>query len=152
VGWLRLWSWLPVRTPAHGAALATALLGIATAMMLYAAARAWGAGRGASACAVGVYAASPLAAALATHPEVFTPHALLCASIVRLAAPGERPSPAVRALLVGLAFGLGVSNQITIVWLAPLGLLALARTGSVRSATAVLGGLALGLLPILYMV
>ncbi len=41
--WLRAWSWLPVASPAHATALATALLGIAAVVVLHAACRAWGA-------------------------------------------------------------------------------------------------------------
>src|SRR3954471_3237912 len=41
--WLRLWSWLPGATPAHTAAIATAILGALTVAVLHAACRAWGA-------------------------------------------------------------------------------------------------------------
>ena len=41
--WLRAWSWLPGASPAHTAALATAILGALTVWVLHAACRAWGA-------------------------------------------------------------------------------------------------------------
>ena len=42
-------SWLPLGSPAHVAALATSLLGLATVALLYAAARRWGASPAAAA-------------------------------------------------------------------------------------------------------
>ena len=41
--WLRVWSWLPVSSPAHGAALATVILGIASVALVGRCARLWGA-------------------------------------------------------------------------------------------------------------
>jgi hypothetical protein len=147
--WLRLWSWLP-GTPAHGAALATALLAVAAAVVLYRAARAWGASAGASLCAVGVYALSPLALRYATQSEVFAGHALLCASVVRLAAPAPMRW---RAPLVGLVFGLGAMNHHTLVLAAPLGLLALFREERRgRAFGLAAAGFVVGLLPAIYLV
>jgi hypothetical protein len=147
--WLRAFSWLP-GTPAHGAALATALLAVAAAVVLYRAARAWGASAGASLCAVGVYALSPLALRYATQAEVFAGHALLCASVVRLAAPAPIRW---RAPLVGLVFGLGAMNHHTLVLAAPLGLLALFREERRGRAFALAAaGFVVGLLPAIYLV
>jgi len=41
--WLRAWSWLPGTSPAHTAAIATAILGALSIAVLHAACRAWGA-------------------------------------------------------------------------------------------------------------
>ncbi|HEV7554947.1 MAG TPA: DUF2723 domain-containing protein, partial [Kofleriaceae bacterium] len=41
--WLRITSWIPGSTPAHTAAIATAILGAGALVTLHAACRAWGA-------------------------------------------------------------------------------------------------------------
>src|SRR5271170_2327386 len=69
--WLRACSWLPATSPAHGAALATAVLGIACAIVVYLAARAWGASAAASASAVAVFAFSARAWIAFSQAEVF---------------------------------------------------------------------------------
>jgi hypothetical protein len=77
--YLRALSGLPAASPAHGAALATALLGAAAAAALFSAGRAWGASRGASAFAALAWALSSLPWRLATQAEVFALNALLAA-------------------------------------------------------------------------
>jgi Protein of unknown function (DUF2723) len=148
--WLRAWSWLPGVTPAMGAAWATGLLGVLAAVMLYRAARAWGASGGAALCAVGIYALSPLALRFSTEAEVFAGHALLCATVLRLAA---RAPLSFRAPLLGVVFGLGAVHQLTLALLAPLGVVALGREPRrARSLALAVVGFAGGLLPAAYLV
>jgi hypothetical protein len=140
---LRALAWLPARSPAHGAALATALLGVGAAACLYFGARAWGASRGAAAAATAIYAFSPLAFGLATEAEVFTPNALACAALLWLAA---RP----RAFAVGAVAGLGLACHPSLVLAAPFVVIAMRRAGARKLGHFALG-LALGLLPIAYL-
>ncbi len=129
---LRAFAWLPVATPAHGAAIVTALLGAVTAGALFVACRRWGASEAASALATLVYVTSPHAWELATEAEVFTLHAGLAAVILALAAPvhpldarGARR----RVVGLGLAAGMGLANHLTLVFMTPVGL-----TGAVCAA------------------
>src|SRR4051794_34079210 len=69
--YLRAMQWLPVASPAHGAALATAILGVVAALLVERAARAWGASAGASAMAAALFAFSSSAWILSTEPEAF---------------------------------------------------------------------------------
>ncbi len=125
--YLRALSWLPGVSPAHGAALATALLGVAVAAALYTACRAWGASPAGAAFAAVVYATSPRAWGLATEAEVFTLNALVGAVVVALAAPGGPARGTRRTVLLGLAAGAGLANHLTVVLLAPVGLDGAAR-------------------------
>jgi hypothetical protein len=152
VVWLRLWHWLPVDTPAHGAALATVMLGAIAVWTVQRACLAWGASTAATAFASAVYAFSPMAWKMSCHAEVFAMNAMLAGAILALSAPepwlrGER-------LVLGLGFlaGVGIADQQSILLLAPIGLLAAVR--GVREAkrpafAAALGVLAFfaGLLP-----
>ncbi len=79
--WLRLWSWLPT-TPAHSAAIATAVIGALTVLVLHAAARAWGARTFAATVAVGLFAVGPIVLRLNTEAEVFAPNNLACAVVI----------------------------------------------------------------------
>ncbi|MCA9524055.1 MAG: hypothetical protein KC609_23975, partial [Myxococcales bacterium] len=63
---------------------------------------------------------------LAGVPEVFALHALLVAGVLYLAV-GSRPRGCWRAIAAGLVFGLGLSHQLTIVFAAPLVVVALWR-------------------------
>lgn len=67
--WLRAMSWLPGASAAQTAAIATAILGAATVLVLHAACRAWGA-RGLAAT-VAVFAAAPVVIRISTEAEVF---------------------------------------------------------------------------------
>ena len=135
---LRTFSWLPVATPARGAALVTAGIGLAAVAAAYAACRAWGAGWAASATACILYATAPLAWDLSTKAEVFALNAALALTIVLVAAPfGPFRGPS-RAGLLGLTVGLGMSNHHSIVLLAPLigwGALEAARESSRAART-----------------
>ncbi|MBX3219987.1 MAG: DUF2723 domain-containing protein [Labilithrix sp.] len=127
--WLRATSWLPATSPAHRAALATAILGALSVAALQQACVAWGARQRTAAVAAAIYAVSPLAWRLATEPEVFALNVLLAMGIVIFAAPGPPPrgSETLRVAVLALLAGLGISNHHTIVLLAPLGLWASVR-------------------------
>ena len=154
--WLRALHWIPASSPAHGAALATAVLGVATVFVLQRACRAWRARAEIAAGVALVYAFSPLAWSLATSAESFTLDALIAAAIVWLAAPTP-PLRGTRGLAVlGLLAGLGLSDHHTIVLIAPIGLCAAIRLlrDSPRRVIAVLaglGGLIVGLTPYAYL-
>lgn len=153
--WLRATTWLPATSPAHRAAIATALLASLSVYALQRACAAWGASRTSSAIASAVYAFSPLAWRLGTEPEVFALNVVMAMAIVTVAGPRTAPprgQEALRAALLALLAGLGISNHHSIVLLAPLGLFAaiLAVRRSRRPWSAALGALgafAVGLLP-----
>lgn len=154
--WLRLWSWLPVDTPAHAAALATALFGAATVYVLHAAARAWGARPIAATIAVGIYAAAPLVVRYATEAEAFIPNQLAVALVLWLSAARGPLRGTWRAFVLGLVAGLGMTNHMTCTLAAPVGLLGVVRAvreSDRKALTALLAvaGLLLGWTPYLYL-
>lgn len=155
--YLRAMSWLPSVSPAHGSALATALLGIAAVVMVRAACRAWGASIQASTLTAVTIGLSPLMWKLSTHAEVFALHALLAAGILRVTGPSARLSASRRAFLLGLLAGLGLANNHSLVTIAPLGFYGAYRvltesSRRLRDVGLALGGLLLGLSPYLYLV
>jgi len=154
---LRCFSWFPGATPAHAAALVTAAIGIATVAVMVVTARRWGAGWPAAAVGAALFAFSSQAWIAATHAEVFALHGLLAAAILAVAAPGDPQSWLVgwrRALVLGLLAGLGLSNNHTIVLLAPIGFFGMwhawREVGPRALAIAVGGGL-LGLTPYVHL-
>lgn len=120
--WLRLWSWLPASSPAHGAALATALLGGCAAAALVFATRAWGASRLGALFALGTWAFASLPWRLSTHAEVFSLNAALALAITGLSSPDAPVKGTRRAMLLGLAAGAALANHMSSVLMAPLGL------------------------------
>lgn len=165
--WLRLLHFIPASSPAHGAALSTAILGVATVPMLQLACRAWGVRRSISALVSAIYAFSPLSWELSTSAEVFAPNALIAATILALSAPRWEPenrglssagrslSGGRRTLALGLLAGLGLSHHHTIVLLLPIGLYAaitsLRRSGA-RAALLGVAALVVGLTPHAYLI
>ncbi len=155
--WLRVWSWLPAHSPAHAAALATCLLGGLTVFVLHAACRAWGASAAAASFAVGLVAAAPIVVRLHTEAEVFALNGLIVATVLWLAAERGPARGMGRAVALGLVAGLGISNHLTCVFVAPIGLFGAIR--GVRESShhriavigAALGALAVGLLPYAYL-
>jgi hypothetical protein len=150
--WLRLWHWLPVDTPAHGAALATVVLGAMAVFAVQRACLAWGASTAATAFVSAVYAFSPVAWKMSCHAEVFAMNAMFAGAILALSAPEPPLRDWKLTLALGLLAGLAIEDQQSIVFLAPIGLLAAVR--AVREAkrpwVAALSGvlaLVLGLLP-----
>jgi hypothetical protein len=151
---LRLFGWMPGGA-ILGASRVTAVLGAVSVAALYPACRAWGASFGASLVAAASYALSPLAWRLATQAEVFALHALFAALLLFAAAPGVAMAPARRVLVLAGLAGLALSNHLTIVLLAPVGLLAATRAllaAPSRPRVALLGAASFGagLLPYLY--
>lgn len=154
--WLRAWSWLPV-SPAHSAAMATAILGALSVLVLHAGARAWGARPFAATVAVGLFAVGPIVLRLNTEAEVFAPNNLVCATVVWLAAKRGPLVGARRAIGLGLVAGLGLSHHLTCVLVAPIGLLGAVRGIRECEARRLLVGagavlaLVIGLLPYAYL-
>jgi hypothetical protein len=152
--WLRAWSWLPL-SPAHAAGIATAVLGAAQMAVLHAACRTWGASATAASAAVAIFAAAPVAMGIYTEAEVFALNGLVCAGVLWLAAEAGPVRGAARAGLLGLLAGLGLSNHLTCVLVAPVGLLGVVRAlREGRTAVGVsvaVAGLTVGLSPYLYL-
>jgi len=120
--WLRAWSWLPAATPAHGAALATALTGALAAGALVLAARAWGASRWGALFALASWSFASLPWRLATHAEVFALNAALALAIAWAAGPLGPARGARRVALLGLLAGCALADHLSAVLVAPLGL------------------------------
>jgi hypothetical protein len=157
VMYLRAWSWLPV-SPAHAAALATVLLSAALVCVLHAACKAWGARPLAASAAVAMYAASPVVLRMHTEAEVFALNGLVAATVLWLSATEGPLRGIARVGALGLVAGLGMSNHLTCVLVAPIGLLGAVRgvreVAGNRRATAALsgiGGLAVGLCAYAYL-
>ncbi len=128
----RLFGELPLVNPALSVSLLSGVCGVATVAVLYAALTRWGLGDQSALVAICVFAISPLFWRYTGVPEVFTLNTLMAASIVWCAGRRRSPQGISRALLVGLALGLGLSNHHTIVLLAPVVGAALLRAGSER--------------------
>lgn len=157
--WFRVWSWLPASTPAHRAGLATALSGGLAIGAVYVACRAWGATRAAGWISALSFALSPLAWRLATEPEVFMLNVALTLTIVAASAPSvdDIIAPGRRAALLGLLGGLALSNHLSSVLVAPLGLAAAiasvrASPSRLRASAGAIVALAMGLSPYLYLI
>jgi hypothetical protein len=150
--WLHATAWLP-GTPAHAAALATAILGALTVVVLHAACRAWGARPLAATVACAMFAAAPVFMRVATEAEVFAPNALVVAGVLWLAAREGPLSGHRRAAALGLVAGLGLANHLTCIFVAPVGLYGVwraTREARWHAALAAVGGLVVGLLPYIY--
>lgn len=119
--YLRATAWLP-GSAAHAAALATCVLGAGAVAMVYRAGRAWGASAFGASLAASGFAFAKLPWLMATHAEVFALHALLAAGIVAASGPDASWRGLRRIGLLGLLAGLGLSNNHSLVTLAPLGL------------------------------
>jgi hypothetical protein len=141
--WLRLWHWLPVSSPAHGAALATVALGVLSVWTLQRACLAWGASLGSTLVASTVFAFSPLSWKLGTHAEVFAMNAAIAGAILALSAPDSALSGTRLVVALGFLAGVGLADHQSIALLAPVGLYAAARasSGSPRPARAAALGL-----------
>ncbi|TMQ03718.1 MAG: DUF2723 domain-containing protein [Deltaproteobacteria bacterium] len=154
--WLRATSWLPGSTPAHTAAIATAILAAVQLVVLHAACRAWGARPIAASAAVAIYAAGPVVMRYSSEAEVFALNQLVVAAIVYLAAAGGPLRGVWRVAALGLVAGLGIADHVTCVLAAPVGLVGAvrgvreARRGAVAAAAGV-AALAAGLAPYAYL-
>lgn len=156
-GYLRALSWLPATSPAHGASIATALVGAAAVAVLYAAARRWGLGRTASLFGAVSFGLARHVWVFHSQPEVFALNHLLAAAILWAAAPRAPVRGLPRVALLGLLAGLGLSHHHPIVLTAPVGLWGVvvgvreSNRGIVLSLAAGLGALVVGLLPYSYL-
>ena len=155
--WLRAWSWLPGSSPAHTAALATAILTAIQVFALHAACRAWGARPLAATLAVGLFAAGPIVLRIQSEAEVFALNNLIASLVLWLAAEAGPLRGRRRVLALGLVAGLGMSNHLTCVLVAPIGFLGLWRgvvedgRSRLASVALVIGALFIGLLPYAYL-
>lgn len=148
--YLQAMMWLPARNPIHATALATAILGALSVLIVFRAARAWGASDLASLLAAGGLAVSPQFWFLNTHAEAFGPNHLIAALLIWLAAPRAPCRGGARMAALGLLAGLGLSHHHSIVLLAPVGLFGVYQgwgeaahpaRALILSATAMLAGL-----------
>lgn len=154
--WLRATAWIPATSPAHAAALATAVLGAAQIAIIQAACRAWGAQPLAATATAALYAGAPLVLRHNSEAEVFALNGLVVATVLWVTAAHGPARGMARVATLGLVAGLGLSDHVTCVLVAPVGLLGAVR--GVREATrpvrtVVLGGVALasGLTPYAYL-
>lgn len=153
--WLRAWSWLPGSTPAHTAAIATALLGALAVLVLHAACRAWGARPLAATLTVAIAGAAPIVIHYHSQAEVFAMNHLVVALVLWLTAAAGPLRGVRRGAALGLVAGLGLSAHLTCVVVAPLGVLGVVRgvrEAGPRAVVAAVLGLALGLAPYGYLV
>ncbi|HEX3760287.1 MAG TPA: DUF2723 domain-containing protein [Kofleriaceae bacterium] len=154
--WLRAMSWLPGAEPAHTTAIATAILAAIQLVVLHAACRAWGARSTAATFTVAIYAAGPVVMRYSTEAEVFAMNQLVVAAVLYLAAQAGPLRGGWRVAALGLVAGIGISDHLTCVLAAPVGLLGAVR--GVREArrprAAAAGGVAaliVGLTPYAYL-
>jgi hypothetical protein len=111
---------IPGLTAAHAGAIATSLLGAAAVAATYWAARRWRRSVFASlVCALGFGLAADVWL-FQTVPEVFALNHLLAAIIVGLSCPDTYGTANRRAFGLSLAFGLGLANHLSIVFLLPI--------------------------------
>lgn len=142
--WLRATSWLPGASPAHTAAIATAILAAIQLVVLHAACRAWGARPTAATFTVAIYAAGPLAMRYSSQAEAFALNQLVVAAVVYLAARNAAVRGGLRVAALGLVAGIGLADHVTCVLIAPVGLLGAIRgvRESPRGLVAAAAGLA----------
>ena len=166
--WLRAWSWLPGATPAHTAAIATAILGALAIGVLHAACRAWGARPLAATITVAILAAAPVVQRYHCEAEAFAMNNLVAGLVLWLAAGAGPLRGWQRSAMLGLVAGLGLADHLTCALIAPIGVLGVVRgareagaadatrgASGPRAALAVAGavlGIAVGLLPYGYLV
>ncbi|MEO6771856.1 MAG: DUF2723 domain-containing protein [Kofleriaceae bacterium] len=153
--WLRAMQWLPGANPAHTAALATAILGAGSIVVLHAACRAWGARPAAATLACAIFAAAPVVVEMNTEAEVFALNNLAAATILWLAARGGPLRGIWRAAALGLVAGLGISDHVTCALLAPVGIYGVVcgvrESRAVPAIALALAGFVVGLLPYTYL-
>jgi hypothetical protein len=154
--WLRATSWLPGATPAHTAAIATAILAAIQLYVLHAACRAWGARPIAATFAVAIYATGPAVMRYSSEAEVFAGNQLVVAAILYLAAREGPLRGGPRVATLALVAGLGIADHVTCVLVAPVGILGVVRglreaRRAVPAAAAGVVALAVGLAPYAYL-
>lgn len=140
-------SWLPSASPAHAASLATALLGIASLMVLFRACRSWGASALASLLAVAAFGVARHVWLIHTQSEVFALNHLFAALILWISSPDGPLHGTKRLASLGLVAGLALTHHHSIILLAPIGLYGLSRgwAESERPGFGILASVVLGL-------
>lgn len=154
---LRAFAWLPVDTPARGAAIATAVMAALSVFALERTTRSLGASSRSSGVFTALYAFSPLAWKLGSSAEVFSLNVLVAVCLIAVSQPEARLRGAKRAGAIALVSSLGLSNHHSIVLLAPVGVCGLWH--AYRESTSERGRLVaffvtstlLGLSPYLYL-
>jgi hypothetical protein len=155
--WLRTTSWLPSASPAHCAAIATAILGVLVVLTLHAACRAWGARPVAASITVGLFAMGPVVLRFHTEAEVFALNNLVVATVLWLSAANGPLVGTSRIVGLTLVAGLGMSNHLTCVLIAPVGILGIVRgfreatQPRTQIAALAVAMFVVGLLPYLYL-
>ncbi len=151
---LRSFAWLPTE-PVFRAAVATSLLAVLAAWLLFRVAMSFGSSRASAALVTAIFACAPLTWKLATTPEVFAGNVCIALAILWLSGPLPPLRGEARTLSLALLAGLGLAHHHSIVLVAPIGIfgvVAAVRETERRSrALALLPiGLAAGLLPYSY--
>jgi hypothetical protein len=151
---LRACAWMP-GGPVLGSSRVTAVIAAFSVATLYRACRAWSASPSASVVATATVALSPVAWRLATEAEVFALNALFASLLLCAVAPHSVTAPTLRLPAIAGLAGFALSNQLTIVLMAPVGLLAAfraLRASKSRALTAIgaVAAFGAGLLPYLY--
>lgn len=152
--WLRAFCWLPAATPAHGAALATALLAAVANGVFYSGMRAWGARPIVALLGLLLFALARQPWLLATSAEVFAMNHLLAATVLVCSGPEAPVSGSRRAAALAVLGGLLASVHLTGVLLLPCfvyGLWQASRESSIASTMSRLPWGLLGLTPFAYL-
>jgi len=140
--------WLP-GSPAHSAALATALLGGAQILLLVMALQAWGASVLAASVTAAMVAASSLALLLNSYAEVFCLNALIAAGLLLVCSPDPPCHGQRRLLALAVLWACGLANHHSIVLLTPLlllGIVSACRESDARWRSLGLGAVLFSLL------
>lgn len=152
-----VWSKLPLGDVGYRMNLLSAVCGAGTIAVAERILRRWGVGTAAAFGALGLLATSPAFWGLSLVAEVYTLHTLIMAGLfLALLRWADAPEDRLRAGTVGLLLGLGMAHHAAIVLLLPaaaLYVLLAAPRALLRPRTLVAGavGLAIGLLPFLYL-
>ncbi len=124
-------------------------------LVLHAACRAWGARPAAATFAIALFAGAPIVLGIYTEAEVFALNGLVVAAILWLAAAVGPLRGVWRCGALGLIAGLGMSNHLTCVLVAPIGILGIVRgmreCSRLAGAAIALLGIAIGLAPYAYL-
>ncbi len=153
----QFWSRLPLGDVGYRMNLLSAVCGAGTVFVADRLLRRWGVGPAAAFGALGLLATGPTFWGLSLVAEVYTLHTLIMAGLLlALLRWAEAPEEARRSAAVGLLLGLGAAHHAATVLLLPAVLLfamLAAPHAMLRPRTLLSGavGLALGLLPFLYL-
>lgn len=153
--WLRAWSWLPF-DPAHTFAIATAMFAPCFVLALHGACRAWGARPLVASAVIGMLVVGPIVLRIHSEVEVFALNGVITALLLWFSAARGPYLGVQRVVALCLVAGLGLSNHLTCVLLAPIGILGVVRGVRecvTRRRAIAFGAMAfvVGLLPYLYL-